>query len=185
MALGLLHAALLIPVATGQSRRDPLTPSEIEEIRESTDLPASRVKLYMRFLDERTGRIAEIGKSQLVEHRSLKLHDALEQMTYLTDELQNNLDEYEGYETNQRRPVPDLRKVLPELLKSVAVWHEVLAALPADEDYNFVLETANTGLDSLKDQTSELIASQAKYFAEKKKADKEKEKKPEGGYVLP
>jgi hypothetical protein len=172
-------------VAVAQGRHDPLTPAEAEEVRESTELPVNRVKLYMRFIDERTSHIAELSKDQLLEHKGLKLHDAIDQLTYLSDELQNNLDEYEGYETNQQRPVPDLRKVLPELQKSVGVWHSILAALPANEDYDFVLETANSGLDSLKDQTAEMIASQAKYFAEKRKRDKEQEKKGDGGYVLP
>ena len=168
-----------------QSRHDVLTPAEIEEVRESTDVPVERLKLYMRFLDERSARIAELKKSQLVEHRGIKLHDALDQVTSLIDELQNNLDEYEGYETNQRRPVPDLRKLLPQLQKSEAVWRGIVADLAPDEDYNFVLETCNEAQDSLKDQTAELIASQTKYFIEKKKADKEKATQGDGGYVLP
>jgi hypothetical protein len=186
--LAVAFASLLFiagPSHALQSKHDPLTQSEIEEVRESTDLPPVRVKLYMRFLDERAAKIVELNKSELVEHRGIKLHDMIEQFTAITDELQNNLDEYQSYETDKRRPVPDLRKVLPLLQKSESTWQATFAGLPANEDYGFVLETNNEAQESLRQQTAELIASQEKYFAEKKKEDKQKARQAEGGYVLP
>jgi hypothetical protein len=164
-----------------QSHKDPLSPSEVEEVRDSTDFPQMRVKLYMRFVTERSSSIQELSKQQLVEQRSLKIHDAIEAYTSLVDELQANLDEYIGYETNSQRPVPDLRKLLPVLQSSVTTWRETVATLPANPDYDFVLENATEATDSLRDEVKEMIASQAKYFAEKKKEEKARP----GGYALP
>jgi hypothetical protein len=77
--------------------------------------------------------------------------------------------------------VPDLRKLLPVLQSSVTTWRETVATLPANPDYDFVLENATEATDSLRDEVKEMIASQAKYFAEKKKEEKARP----GGYALP
>jgi 16S rRNA G527 N7-methylase RsmG len=81
--------------------------------------------------------------------------------------------------------VPDLRKVLSELETSTATWQSVLSSLPANDDYDFVLASANESLKSLKDQTAEMVSVQAKFFAEKKKLAKENQKRTDNGYVLP
>lgn len=174
-----VHAA----AAPQYSKHDPLSDSEIEELRETADAPAARLKLFLRFLDERSAKITELDKDKLVEHRGVKLHDAIDHFTSLVDELQNNLDEYQEYETNKRRPVPDLRKDLEELQKSLPVWQTELTGLAADEDYNFVLETAREAVDSLQDQAAEMVTDQQKYFAEKKRLERLKEKQQDKGDV--
>lgn len=186
MVTGLLHVALIsasLPCTlAAQSRHDPLTPAEAEAVREVTDLPVERMKLYMRYVNERSSRIAELGKDQLVQHRGEKMHQAIDEYISLIDEVQDNLDEYMSYETNGQRPVPDLRKLLPELQKSVVTWHETVASLAPNPDYDFGRETAVEATDSLRDETKEMIESQNKYFAEKKKKDKQQSNQ---GYVLP
>lgn len=168
-----------------QSSRDPLSDSETEELRRTADTPPERVKVFMHFLDERSAKISELNKATLAEHRSLQLHDAIARFAGLTDELQDNLDEYQDYATDHLRPVPDLRKVLAELQSSTATWQSVLASLPANEDYDFALANANESLKTLKEQAAEMVPAQAKFFAESKKLAKEKQKQTDNGYVLP
>ena len=168
-----------------QSSRDPLSDSETEELRRTADTPPERVKVFMHFLEERATKISELNKATLVEHRGLQMHDAIARFAGLADELQDNLDEYQDYETSHLRPVPDLRKVLSELETSTATWQSVLSSLPANDDYDFVLASANESLKSLKDQTAEMVSVQAKFFAEKKKLAKENQKRTDNGYVLP
>lgn len=168
-----------------QSSRDPLTDNETEQIRRLANTPPERVKLYMQFLDEHSAKISSLNKTALVEHRGLELHDAIARFSGLADELQDNLDEYQGYETNNMRPVPDLRKTLPALQSSLAVWQTTLSSLPANGDYDFALETADESLKSLQDQIAEMTASQEKYFAQKKKRDKDQQKQEDKPYALP
>jgi flavodoxin len=178
-------AFLALPLSSplaAQSHKDPLTPAEVEEVRESTDEPVQRVKLFIRFVTERSAIVQQLGKEELVQHRGEKLHEAIENYTSLVDELQNNLDEYIGYETNNQRPVPDLRKLLPQLQTSVATWRDTVASLAANSDYDFAKETAVEATDSLRDEVKDMIDSQNKYFA----AKKAKEKQQSGqGYVIP
>jgi hypothetical protein len=154
-----------------QSHKDPLTPAEVEEVRTSTEYPVERVKLYMRFINERSSKVQELGKQELVQHRGEKLHEAVEAYTSLVDEMQNNLDEYIGYETNNQRPVPDLRKLLPQLQAAVTTWRDTVASLASNPDYDFAKESAVEATDSLRDEVKDMIDSQNKYFAEKKKRD--------------
>jgi flavodoxin len=180
---GLVFVSLpLAPSTAAQSHKDPLTPAEVEEVRDSTDLPPARVKLYMRFVTERSAVVQQLGKEELVQHRGEKLHEAIENYTSLIDELQNNLDEYIGYETNNQRPVPDLRKILPQLQATVVTWRDTVASLAANQDYDFAKETAVEATDSLRDEIKEMIDSQNKYFAAKKLKDKQQTGQ---GYVIP
>jgi hypothetical protein len=137
----------------------------------------------MRFITERSSVVQQLGKEQLVQHRGEKLHDAIETYTSLVDELQNNLDEYIGYETNNQRPVPDLRKLLPQLQTSVTTWRETVATLAPNPDYDFAKESSVEATDSLRDEVKDMIDSQTKYFIAKKKKDKEQQSTP--GYVIP
>jgi hypothetical protein len=189
MVTGLLHVALIsasLPCTlAAQSRHDPLTPAEAEAVREVTDLPVERMKLYMRYVNERSSRIAELGKDQLVQHRGEKMHQAIDEYISLIDEVQDNLDEYQGYETNKVRPVPDLRKLLPEMQKSIAIWQQTVTKLPPNADYDFVRESSTEALDSLKDQAAELVASQKAYFEKKKAEEKQRQKDEDKPYVIP
>ncbi len=177
-------AALLwaLPCHGLQSRRDPLTAQEVEQIRDATDRPAVRVKLYVGFIQERVTRLEVLLKNAATEQRAESVHDTLEEYTFLSDELQNNLDEYESYETNKQRPVPDVRKVLRDLQLAVPLWKATIDAVPEDKKYDFSRMAALDSTQSLIDGSKELIASQDAYFAKKKQDEKSQ---PKQGYVLP
>lgn len=177
-ALVLLAA---IPCLPAQSKRDPLTDREIEQVREATDRPVERLKLYIGFIDQRAVRLQVLVKDAPSEKRADSIHDTLEEYTYLSDELQNNLDEYEAYETNKQRPVPDVRKVLKDMQVSVVLWKQAVTAAPPDKAYDFAREAAIDSTQSLAEGSKEMITSQDAYFAQKKN-DAPKQNK---GYVLP
>jgi hypothetical protein len=170
-----------VPCVSAQSKRDPLTDQEVEQVREATDRPVERLKLYIGFIQQRAIKLQVLIKDAPSPVRADSIHDTLEQYTYLSDELQNNLDEYEGYETNKQRPVPDVRKVLKDLQVSVALWKLAVAAAPPDKAYDFAREAAIDSTQSLAEGSKEMIASQDAYFAQKKKDAP----KQTNGYVLP
>ena len=170
------------PCRALQSKHDPLTSEEIEQIREATDRPAVRLKLYAGFIDARATRLEVLAKDPPSEQRADSIHDVLEEYTFLSDELQNNLDEYEAYETNKQRPVPDLRKALRDLQASVVLWKAAIQDPPPDKKYDFAREAALDSTNSLTDQTKEMIVGQEAYFAQKKQDNKNQQNK---GYVLP
>jgi hypothetical protein len=168
-----LFLASLVPLSSAQDKNDPLTPAEVEKVREVADQPIERVKLYMTFIQQRTDAIAEMVDDTRIQNKPPKIRKLLEEYTRLTDELQDNLDNYD--ETHS-----DVRKALKELVPASKKWLETVNKPPPDPIYDFPRKTAADASESLVDQATKLKTDQDKWFAEQKKQKKEEEKT---GYV--
>jgi hypothetical protein len=141
-----------------QSKRDPLNDQEVDQVREVADQPVERVKLYMKFISQRTDAIQEMVGDTKIQNKTLKLHTLLEEYTRLVDELQDNLDSYD--ETHS-----DVRKALKELVPASERWLAILNKPPPDQSYDFSRKTALEAGQSLVDQVKKLQSDQEKWFA--------------------
>ncbi len=157
----------------GQSHqnKDPLNEDEIEQIREFADRPPERIKLYSKFIQERVDGIKQLTDDHRAADRNTKIHNLLDQFTRLSDELQDNLDEYD-------RQHADLRKTLKDLLESSAKWMVTVNGSPAEGSYDISRKTAIEAAQSIHDSTKEILTSEEQYFATHKpdKAFEKKEK---------
>ena len=169
----LLFLASLVPLSSAQDKNDPLTPAEVEKVREVADQPIERVKLYMTFIQQRTDAIAEMVGDTRIQNKPPKIRKLLEEYTRLVDELQDNLDNYD--ETHS-----DIRKPLKELVPTSKKWLEIVNKPPPDPVYDFPRKTAADTSEGLVDQVTKLQTDLDKYFAEQKKQKKEQDKT---GYV--
>jgi hypothetical protein len=169
VCLTLLFLASFVPRSSAQDKSDPLTPAEVEKVREVADQPIERVKLYMTFIQQRTDAIAEMVGDTRIQNKPPKIRKLLEEYTRLVDELQDNLDNYD--ETHD-----DVRKALKELVPASKKWLETVNKPPPDPVYDFPRKTAVDASEGLVDQATKLHADQDKYFAEQKKEKKEQEK---------
>ena len=163
----------LVKLSSGQDKDDPLTEAQVEQLREVADQPIERVKLYMKFIEQRTDAIAEMVGDTRIQNKPPKIRKLLQEYTRLVDELQDNLDNYD--ETHA-----DIRKALKELVPAGKKWLDVINKPPPDPVYDFPRKTAADVSESLVDQATKLQTDQDKYFAEQKKQKKEQEKT---GYV--
>lgn len=154
MLLSITSASLL----TAQTKKDPLNEEEVDQVREVADQPVERVKLYMKFISQRTDAIHEMGGDTKINDRPLKLHNLLEEYTRLVDELQDNLDSYD--ETHS-----DIRKALKELAPASEKWLATLNKPPPDQSYDFTRKTAVEAGQSLVDQVKKLQTDQNAWFA--------------------
>lgn len=160
--LTLLVCALsLIPLARAQHTKDPLKPAEEEQVRAASDEPNDRVKLYIKFLEQRTDSIHATMRHPATQHPGADIHNALEQFTRLTDELADNLDAYDESHT-------DIRKSLKFLLEHSAKWPAILKEPQPSPEYDFARKTALDAADSLTDAATKLQTSQLDYFAKHK-----------------
>jgi hypothetical protein len=155
----------------GQRSRDPLTPNQEEQVRAVADQPNERVKLYIKFIEDRTEAIHHAVVRPAVQHPGAAIHDNIEDFTRLVDELQDNLDAYDESHS-------DVRKSLKVLLEHVSKWPEVLDEPPGSPDYDFVRKSALDAVENMKDSATTLLKSQEEYFG-KHKAEAEPKKKPE------
>jgi hypothetical protein len=169
----LLFAAAFLLVASSvhaQRSKDPLTPDQEEQVRAVTDQPNERVKLYIKFIEERTDAIHHAVLHPVIQHPGVAIHDRMEEFTRLVDELEDNLDAYDESHS-------DVRKSLKFLLDRVAKWQPVLQEPPGSPDYDFARKTALDAVENTRQAATELLKSQEVYFG-KHKPGKETPKAP-------
>lgn len=160
-----------MPCVHAQRSKDPLTPAEEEQVREVADQPNERVKLFMKFIEDRTAAIHRAVVRPETQHPGVEIHDQLDAFTSLVDELQDNLDAYDEQHG-------DVRKSLKYLLEHTGKWKEALQEPPGSPEYDFARKSAQDSVDTLVQSATELLKSQEEYFS-KHKPTRENKKAPE------
>ena len=141
-----------------QSKQDPLNDAEVDQVREVADQPVARVKLFMKFISQRTDAIQEMVGDTKIQNKPAKLHTLMEEYTRLVDELQDNLDSYDQTHS-------DVRKALKDLVPASEKWLSVINMPPPDPTYDFTRKTAEEAGQSLVEQARQLQTDQLKWFA--------------------
>ena len=140
-----------------QDNQDPLTEDEVQAVRDNATHPNDRIKLYMKFIDERLTSIRELAGDPDAAHRKAQIRDKLEEFTHLCDELQDNLETYDSAHA-------DIRKALKDLVASSAKWPAELNAAGNDSSYDFWQKTAQDAAQSASDEAKQLSTEQDEYF---------------------
>lgn len=157
--------SLMVLVLTGilpslhaqQDQNDPLTDDEVQQIRDNKTNPNERIKLYMKFLDERLNELKGLAAGPKGNDWGAQVRDKLEEFTRLSDELQDNLDMYDSAHA-------DIRKSLKDLVADTAKWPGILNSLPANRNYEFYQKTALEAERSASDQVKQLSIEQEAFF---------------------
>jgi hypothetical protein len=152
-----------------QSRKDPLTEKQAEEVREAGDQPLERVKLFVGYVDDRAKDIHTINADPIAQNKTARIHTLLDEFTRLCDDLQDNMDQYDEQHA-------DLRKVLKEIITKTDEWAKILAEPKDSAQYDFVRKTAIDSNQSAHESAVKMLADEEAYIAEKKKEEKEREK---------
>lgn len=173
---------LLLSLAAGAKRRDPLTEAETDQLREAAMDPYNRIKLLIKFTEARLVAIDQVRiDPKLANDRGKQIHDLLEDFTSLIDEINDNLDQYEGRPLN-KESVKQYHKGLKELIEADARFDLKLRTLKSATetdpvtrkeapDFRFVLQDAQEALKSNADMAREYIETthEEKGASEKKK----------------
>lgn len=159
---------LLLSTLASAKRRDPLTEAEADEVRQAALEPYKRIKLFIKFSDARLESIDQLrADPKQAEGRGRKIHDLLEDFTALMDEVNDNLDQYQG------RPLTkddrkDFHKGLKEVIEACDKWEAHLKALQTtadtdpqmqkeSQDYRFVLQDAQDAVKSSAEVAREYV----------------------------
>jgi hypothetical protein len=154
---------------SAQRKKDPLTEQQIEDVREAGDQPLVRIKLFVGYVDERAKEIHSLSTDARAQNKSVEMHNLFDEFTRLSDELQDNMDNFNDEHA-------DLRKELKEVIDKSGEWTTVLNEPKASAQYDFMRKSAIDANQSLHEAATQMLADEVKYFADKKKADKEAEK---------
>jgi soluble cytochrome b562 len=159
IAKPLVLLLLLVTTLAAARRRDPLTEAEADQIRQAALEPYKRLQLYIKFTGARLDAIEQLrADPKQAEGRGRKIHDLLEDFTALMDEINDNLDQYQG------RPLTkddrkDFRRGLKAMITACDAWDGKLKALKSAAesdpqtqkeagDFKFILQDADEALKS-------------------------------------
>jgi hypothetical protein len=145
----------------GQGASDPLTNPQADQVRELGTNPTERVKLYLKFVNQRVDEIEQLAKDSHENNRPAELRARYDEFTRLTDELSENIDTY-------HEDHADIRKALRQVASKNAHWSEVLNAPPPDRTYDFARRTALNAAASCGNQVQKLLADEEAYFTQHK-----------------
>lgn len=148
----------LHPPLHAQGNNNSLSNAEIEQLRDSAYIPRDRVMVFIKFLDERAGTVHDLFAHPRRPGREQDTHDLLEQFTSIANELEDNLDDYATRHS-------DIRKSLPKLVEATDRWASNIKSPPDDATYNVSRKLALEAIRDLRDDATELIASQKAWFA--------------------
>ncbi len=179
-AAKILLVLLLLATVASAKRRDPLTDAETDQLREVAQEPYKRLKLYIKFAEARLVAIDQVRSDpKLASGRGQKIHDLLEDFTSILDEINDNLDTYQGRPLN-KDDRKDFKKGLKEVIESDDKFDLKLRALrSATEtdagmkkeapDFQFVLQDAQEALKSSGDMAREYMTAKDTDAKEEKK----------------
>jgi len=167
-ATKILLLLLFLSLAASARKRDPLTEAETDQLREVAMEPYKRLKLLIKFTEARLVAIDQVRVDpKLAKDRGKQIHDLLEDFTALLDEINDNLDQYQG------RPLSkddrkDFKKGLKELIEADERFDLKLRTLQSATqtdpetrkewpDFRFVLQDAQEALKSNAEMAREYI----------------------------
>jgi hypothetical protein len=154
---------LLLPgsAVLAQSRHDPLTPPEIDQIRDTSWEPRERLKLYVEFARARLVKLEQMRGDPKTTDRAKQTHDLLDDFQQLYDELNDNIDTYVERQDDIRKPLKLIIDADTEFDAKLRALKDA-AGVPAAEasTYEFVLTNALDTVDSSTDDHRKLLADQ-------------------------
>ena len=168
----LLLAAFTLP-CIAQRRHDPLNENEIDELRDTAQEPAKRIKLMIGYAKARMEMIEHIRTDPKLEGPNGEgVSKLLDDVASLVDEIDDNLDMY-----NQR--TEDLRKPLKSIVEMDSDFQLKLRTIKESSSeaelrgFGFALENAMDSVNESADSARAMLADQVSKRGKAKENDKE------------
>lgn len=157
--------------AAGQAGEDVLSQREVDSLRDAAFVPVDRVIAFERILNDREKRLDELlAKRRGHTDYAGDMHDLFDQFGSITDELNDNLDEY-------NRKHRDVRKVLPKLIEATERWSTALRSPAEDEAYAVVRRIALDNVKDTRQLAQSLQTDLDAYFKAHPEAEKEEKRR--------
>ena len=162
---------LLLAAAAAQRKRDPLTPPEIDQLRDTALEPEQRLKLYIKFARARLASLEEKRSDPKTTNRGQQTHDGLEDFLAVYDELNDNIDMYVDRKEDIRKPLKAVIEADTEFQAKLRALNNAAGATPEEtKQYQFILSNAIETLDNSADDHHKLMGEQEEAAKHKKKA---------------
>jgi hypothetical protein len=168
-----LCCAVLLNVSVQAQQRDPLTDTETDALREFAQDPLKRLKLLIKFANERLDTVEHLQNEPKIGDRGKRMHDALEDFREIVDELDDNVDDYSQKNSDLRKPLSDVVGAESSFgirLEGIKKVGEDAKHADFYKLYSFALQDATESVNlSLQDARKTLDEQNALYANSKKK----------------
>jgi len=174
-SLAYLAATLLIsaPLWPQVHERDPLTDKEVDQLRETAVEPEKRLKLMVDFTRARMATVDQLRSDpKPAKDRGTKIHDLLEDVSRLVDEIDDNVENYNERSADLRKPLKDIVQMDSEFqakLRELRAYMEDPKNTREADDYKFAVEDVTESVNQSADSSRKLLDEQNAKFAKKKK----------------
>ena len=179
----LLQAIVLLLLLSATSaqvhRHDPLTDEEIDQLRDTTQLPEQRLKLLITFARARLAPLDQPLTATDSAGRGREIHDHIEDFVALYDEFEDNIGMYVDHKEDLRKPLHQIIAADEEFAARFRHMREQAetdapstteAIRTEAREYSFVLSNASEAVGSaLTDHRKLLIEQEAEVQARKKR----------------
>jgi hypothetical protein len=160
----------LLPFSWGQSRREPLNPVEIDQLRDAAQEPEARIKLYIQFARARLVVLEQMRADPKVTDRAQQTHDKLQNFLDVYDELNDNIDTFVERRADLRKPLKAVIEADTEFQAKLRALKASLDTSPAEaEKYRFLLDNVVGTVDDGAQDHRQLLAEQEEAAKRKKK----------------
>ena len=161
---------LLFSPSGAQRRRDPLTPVEIDQLRDTAQDADQRLKLYVTFARARLDLLQKVRTDPKVTDRGQETRNRLQDFLDIYDELNDNIDAFVDRKA-------DVRKVLKTIIEADTEFQSKLRGLKdaanLDKDevkkYEFLLTNTLETVDASVADHRQLLVEQEEAAKRKKK----------------
>src|SRR5580704_18203719 len=151
----------LVSSAMAQRRRDPLTQSEIEQVRDTSWEPKLRLPLYVQFARTRLVKLEQVRSDPKVKDRAKQTHDLLDDFQRLYDELNDNIDTYVDRKDDIRKPLKLIVEADTEFDSKLRALKDAADVKPEEtRQYEFVLTNVLDTVDTSSEDHKKLLADQ-------------------------
>lgn len=161
---------LLLASSTAQRMHEPLSPAEIDQLRDTAMEPELRLKLFVKFSRARLAALEQMRSDPKVTDRGKQTHDQLEEFLALYDELNDNVDTYTGRKNDIRKPLKAVIEADTEFQAKLRALKDAAGIQEAEaKQYEFVLSNAIDAVDSGAEDHRKLLAEEEEAAKHKKK----------------
>jgi predicted nucleic acid-binding Zn-ribbon protein len=170
VAVYLLPPLLFSTLWAQPQRRDPLTPGEVDELRDAAQDPETRLKLFIKFARARLDSLQQIRTDPKVTDRAQQTHDLLQEFLDVYDELNDNIDTFVERKTDLRKPLKGLIEADNEFQAKLRALKDAADASKAEaEKYRFLLDSAVDTVDGSAQDHRQLLVEEEEAVKRKKK----------------
>jgi chromosome segregation ATPase len=169
---GFLIATLflaLLPLASAQSYRDPLNPTEVDQLRDAAQDPEQRLKLLINFARARLDAVQKARSDAKAADRGQQTHDRLQDFLDVYDELDDNIDMFDDRRADLRKPLKNILEADTEFQAKLQALKASASSTPEEyRQYDLLLANAIDTLNDSSQDHRQLLTEQEEAAKHKK-----------------